>query len=260
MIPNIIHFIFGLKNQTEEFSFIYFISILSAYLVNKPDKIYFYYHYEPFGKYWEKIKNFIELVKVELPTHIGTKKIIHFAHKADKLRMDILFEKGGIYMDIDTISIKTYKNLLNKNCVLGLEYGLNNKINGICNAIMLSEPKSQFFKKWMELYESNFKTDGWGESSIALPYQIYQQNKELVYLLKPEIFFYPSWFQTKNIFRWNCNKIPEELLTLHLWEKHSERFFREIKDLNWLEKRGNTMYGLFLKYLIENYNLEKFII
>ena len=49
-IPNIIHFVFGLKPQNEEFMFTYYLSILSAYVVNKPEKIYFYYHYEPLQK------------------------------------------------------------------------------------------------------------------------------------------------------------------------------------------------------------------
>lgn len=259
MIPNIIFFIFGFKKQTEEFHFIYFMAILSAYLVNKPDKIYFYYHYEPFGKYWDKIKQYLELVKVNLPTHIGKKKIKSFAHKADKVRMDILYEKGGIYMDIDTISIRPYTHLLNNKCVLGFEYGLNNKIEGICNAIMMTEPQSEFFKNWIDQYEENFNSDGWGESSIHLPYKIYQENKNLVTIQKPEIFFNPSWFKTKDIFRWKCNEIPKELITLHLWEKHSERFFKEIIDLNWIKVRGHTMYGLFLKHLIKNYKINFYI-
>ena len=45
MIPNIIHFVFGLKEQKEEFLFCYYISILSSKLVNNPEKIYFHYHF-----------------------------------------------------------------------------------------------------------------------------------------------------------------------------------------------------------------------
>ena len=35
--------------------FIYYLSVLSAYIVNKPDKIYFYYHYKPYGKWWDRL-------------------------------------------------------------------------------------------------------------------------------------------------------------------------------------------------------------
>ena len=56
MIPNNIYFVFGFKKQIEEFLFCYYLSILSAKLVNNPDNIFFYYHYEPHGKWWDKIK------------------------------------------------------------------------------------------------------------------------------------------------------------------------------------------------------------
>ena len=93
-IPNIIHFIFGLKPQNEEFLFIYYLSILSSYIVNKPSKIYFYYHYEPYGLWWDRLKEKIPIItfeKVELPTHIGNKELKHFAHKAEWIRMNKLY-------------------------------------------------------------------------------------------------------------------------------------------------------------------------
>ena len=144
-IPNIIHFVFGLKPQNEEFMFAYYLSILSAYIVNKPEKIYFYYHYEPYGKWWDRLKIKIPNIifeKVELPTHIGKKEIKHFAHKADWIRMNKLYERGGIYMDIDTITFKSYKHLLTNNTVLGYEIKNNDLI---CNAVMMTEKNSEFF-------------------------------------------------------------------------------------------------------------------
>ena len=144
-IPNIMHFIFGLKPQNEEFLFIYYLSILSAYIVNSPEKIYFYYHYEPYGEWWNRLKEKIPVIvfeKVELPTHIGKKEIKHFAHKADWIRMNKLYERGGVYMDIDTITVKNYKKLLKNNTVLGYEI---KKDDLICNAIMMTVQKVLFF-------------------------------------------------------------------------------------------------------------------
>ena len=56
MMNNICHFVFGMKKQSEEFLFIYYIAVYSAYLINKPDTIYFYYHYEPYGIWYDKLK------------------------------------------------------------------------------------------------------------------------------------------------------------------------------------------------------------
>jgi len=259
MIPNIIHFIFGLKKQNEEFLFVYYLAVLSAKIVNNPENIYFYYHYEPYGEFWEKTKKLCNIIKIKLPTHIGNKQIIQTAHKADIVRMEKLYELGGIYLDIDTISVRPYKKLLNYDCVLGKELTKNNKIHGLCNAIMLTKPNSKFFKLWKDQYEDSFQSNGWGESSIKLPYNIYNKNNSLVHVMEPEVFFVPSWFETKKIFRFPCD-LNENLISLHLWESNSLRFFKNINSFDWCKgKYKNTLYAKILQYLDINYNFNQYI-
>ena len=55
-------------------------------------------------------------------------------------------------MDIDTITFKSYKNLLIYNTVLG--YEMKNK-DLICNAVMMTSKNSEFFKLWLEGYEND---------------------------------------------------------------------------------------------------------
>lgn len=248
MIENICHFIFGLKEQTEEFLFTYYISVYSAFIINKPTEMNFYYHYEPYGLWWEelkKIKN-LYLHKVNIPDKIGKKPIKKTAHKCDKLRMDILYDKGGIYLDIDTICVKPWKHLLKGDVVLGMEYP-----DGICNAIMFTKPKSKFFKIWMDFYEKHFNPDGWREASIVLPYKLSQYYSNLVTIKNPDVFFLPNWNETNKIFELE-NDIPENLITLHLWESHSLRYIRNIKDWNWSYENSHTIYGKILLELKTN--------
>jgi hypothetical protein len=250
-IPNIIHFVFGLKPQNEEFMFTYYLSILSAYVVNKPEKIYFYYHYEPYGKWWDRLKIKIPNIifeKVELPTHIGKKEIKHFAHKADWIRMNKLYERGGIYMDIDTITFKSYKNLLIYNTVLGYEI---KKKDLICNAVMMTSKNSEFFKLWLEEYENEFKPNGWGEASIFLPGKINKKNPNLARVLSETTFFRPYATEGSKIFEGNEN-INENLLTLHLWESYTIKFLQKIKDFNWIKNNKDTLYSkIVLKNISE---------
>lgn len=250
-IPNIIHFVFGLKEQTEEFLFVYFVSIYSAWIINKPDKIYFYYHYEPYGKWYNKLKNIPNIIfeKVNIPTHIGKKLIKKTAHKADIIRMEKLITRGGIYMDIDTISVRKYNYLLNNEVVLGKEGNY-----GICNAIMMTKPNSKFFKIWMDKYEDEFLTDGWAEASIILPKKLYNKYSELVSLQDEDIFFLPSYNDTDKIFQKN-NDIPNNLITLHLWESYSIKYIKNINDWTWAFKNSNTMYGKILLNLMNNYKI-----
>tara|TARA_B100001094_G_scaffold318397_1_gene361905 strand:+ start:4008 stop:4910 length:903 start_codon:yes stop_codon:yes gene_type:complete len=243
-IPNIIHFVFGLKEQTEDFLFPYYLSVLSAYKINRPKEIYFYYHFEPYGKWWEKLKTIPNIIfeKVPIPTHFGKKKIKHFAHKADKIRMEKLYEKGGIYMDIDTISVRPYKHLLNNDVVLGYEVPPNT----ICNAVMLTKPFSRFFKVWLDRYESEFKEDGWGEASIYLPAKIQKQYPQLVKVLPPDTFFRPYAFDGKKIFSDDYD-IPNNLITLHLWESYTKDYLKNISDYQWIQENQNTLYSKIVR-------------
>ncbi len=245
---NICHFIFGFKPQNEEFLFTYFVAVYSAYIINNPEIIYFSYHYEPYGKWWDKIKAIptVKLEKIKMPTHIGSKKIKHFAHKVDWVRMNILYEKGGVYLDIDTICIKPWKNLLKYDTVLGKQ------LNGICNAIMFTKPKSEFFKLWLDNYEIYFEPNGWEESSIKLPQILSKKYPHLLHLKESDVFFSPNYLEINKIFVKN-NDIPKNLISLHLWESRSMKYMKYIDDWKWAYKISNTMYGKMLLNLIDNY-------
>ena len=241
-IPNQLHFVFGLKPQDEEFMFSYYVAVYSAYILNKPDKIYFYYHYKPYGKWFNKLKeiSIINFEKVDIPTHIGNKPLLHVAHKADIIRMEKLLERGGIYMDIDTISVRPYTHLLYNDVVLGKE-----KNNGICNAVMMTKPNSEFFNIWYNNYEKEFKSNGWTEASIILPKLLSDKYPDKLTLLEEEVFFLPSWDETDKIFEKKYD-IPNNLITLHLWESISMDYIRNIKDWNWMYHNRETLYGKLL--------------
>jgi len=257
MIPNILHFIFGLEEQTKDLLFCYYLSVLSAYVVNKPDTIYFYYHYEPKGIYWEKLKKIPSLVlqSVDLPTHFGDKPILETAHRADKVRMEVLYDRGGIYMDIDTISVRPYKSLLQNKVVLSIE---NKEDNTICNAIMMTIPKSDFFTVWLKNYEINFSPYKRGGSSNQLPGLIAKNYASLLTLKEQGTFFNPSWRNTEKIFVEDY-PIPEELVTLHLWESCTIKYVSDI-SLLWILKHPSTLYSRIISYLLETTDLEEYVL
>ena len=248
-MDNICHFVFGMEKQTKDFLFCHYISVNSAYIINNPDIIYFYYHYEPYGIWWNKLKLIpsIKLEKIDVPKKIGSKKIKKTAHKADWIRMNMLYDKGGVYLDIDTICVKPWHHLLNKDVVLGKEFP-----DGICNAIMFTKPKSDFFKLWLDNYEKYFNPDGWREASIELPEKLATKFSNLITLLEPDVFFLPNWTEPQKIFVDN-KKIPENLVSLHLWETVSLQYMEKINDYDWAYQNSHTMYGTMLLNLINNY-------
>lgn len=260
MIPNNIHFIFGLKEQTSELMFVHYLAVLSAKMINKPDNLFFYYHYEPYGKWWDKLKTFVELVKVEIPIKWGNEHIKHYTHAVDFIKMYILFNKGGIYMDIDTITVNSYSKYLNNKFVMGQQ----TRPTGLCNAIMMSEPKSQFLKIWLDNYEKIFKSNPLGTkelglASCKLPYELSKKFKNLITVLDPETFFIPNWDKCDMIFE-KKNDINPKLLTLHLWENLSMKYLQNIKNYSWFKENKNskTLYGKIGLKLINKYGIDKF--
>ena len=249
---NICHFVFGMKKQSEDFLFSYYIAVYSAYLINNPYIIYFYYHYEPYGKWWDTLKLIptIQLMKINIPTHIGSKEIKKTAHKADWVRMYVLYNKGGVYLDIDTICVKPWDHLLNEDVVLGKEVP-----NGICNAIMFTKQKSDFFKLWLDKYESHFNPNKWREASIVLPELLSKKYPNLATVKDANVFFLPNYTETQKIFVDN-KEIPNNIISLHLWESYSLKYMKGINDWSWAYENSHTMYGKMLLNLIDNYTIK----
>lgn len=250
-IPNILHFVFGLKEQEDEFLFCYYLAIYSASKYNNPEKIYFYYHFMPHGKWWNEALQIPNLVleKVDIPTNIGDKPIKFLAHKADKVRMNKLYERGGVYLDIDTISLKSYEHLLENQVVLGLQ----KPYVGICNAVMFTKPKTEFFKIWLDNYNESFKTNGWNESSIDLPYKLSKEYPNLLTVVDEDYFFTPSYNETNKIF-YTDNDIPEKLVALHLWEKMSIKYIKQINGWEWAKSNSQTLYGKIMLKIENDFN------
>lgn len=254
MIPNIAHFI-GLqdKQQREDFLFVYYVAVLSCKLIQNPSKIFFYYDEFPKGIWWEKTKEIVEPVKVSVPDRIGSKAIKKTPHKADILKMYLLHRYGGIYLDIDTITIRNYKNLLNNNFVISQEITECNKNMGFSNAIMMSEPNGKFINVWLNNYEKFFNPDGWQEASTILPQMIYSKfnNPQDITLLPPDCFVRPSFRKIENIFEEEMD-IPKNLLILHLWNQYSKnKYLKNINDFSWAVKNSHTLYGKAVLYLMD---------
>jgi hypothetical protein len=243
MIPNIIHFIYGLKEQTEPFSFMAFMSIWSVKIVQRPEKIKFHYHFEPKGYWWSVTKQIpeLEFVQIELIKTIGDKPIKKHEHIADVHRLRILETEGGVYLDTDTITVKKFDELLNMNkTVMAKEYDY-----GLCNAIMMSEPHTSFIQTWQMNYDNFFQPDGWNESSVLLPLQIAKVYPDFINVLEQSVFFWPGCKETHLIFDDERMDIPNDLKILHLWNGMQKSFCDSIGP-EWLFHSKDTLYGKLL--------------
>lgn len=244
MIPKIIHMVFGLNNDfgNKPFHLIHNIAIKSANDVIKPDKIFLYCKYEPENnKYWDDIKNIVEIVKVEPANEIFGNKVEHCAHKTCILRLQNLIEVGGIYLDCDTICINSFDNLLNNKFVMGKQ-----DEQGLCNAIMLSEKNSEFGKIWYDNYRTFNKND-WDHHAVILPGILSKHHPDLITVLSTEKFFQPNHANWKSIFNEFVDKSND--YAMHLWESMGWDEQHKFIDEEWI-RNSNSTYAFYAKKYI----------
>mgnify|MGYP003341749471 CR=1 FL=1 len=80
-------------------------------------------------------------------------------------------EEGGIYLDTDVVCIKSFDDLLDTNCIMGLEY--TGKITwGLCDATILAEKNSEFMRLWKHNYDTNYAHDSWNTDAVVVPFDL----------------------------------------------------------------------------------------
>lgn len=275
MIPNILHFVFGMAPDFggKPFSLAHYLSVKSAVELNKPSVAYFHYQYEPEGECWQKAKPLLTLNKIIAPDFFMGRPLYHVAHKADVVRLQALKETGGIYLDLDTISVKPFTNLLDHSFAIGQELkvkyipknwrqlikykmGLikeSSKIaSGLCNAVLLSEKNSEFVNLWLNEYKT-FRSKGrdkyWNEHSVLVPEKLAAAHPEKITQLSPYVFHYPLYDKAglKLMFE-EVTEFPEAYLH-HLWESFSWDQYLSRLTVEKI-KTENTTYNLIArKYL-----------
>ncbi len=169
-IPNVVYVIW-LKNP--ELGFLNYLTIRSALISLQPDQINLHYTdlNERNGWFMKRHDN-ITLVQHDLETEYGQQVQDDWqtSHIADLLRLDIITQEGGIYLDMEVIALQPFDSLLDckKDLILGHEGGDR---HGLCNAIIIARPGSSFVKRWRESY-SSFATGEWNYHSVILPKEL----------------------------------------------------------------------------------------
>ena len=256
-IPNVIHYIYGLKEQNEEFPFLYYYGILSNVLINQPIQIFFHYQYIPYGYWWDKIKNYLTLNYVNYSNlEFNNIKVKHYAHKSDYLRLLILYNYGGIYYDIDTLCVKNHNHLLEHNIVFGIQEKFKNEKNLIGNAVIYSKKNNFFLKLLIDNYPKYFDNNDWTKASLFMITELYnslsKSEQEKIKLLNKEHFYYPNYNENYLIYEIDKD-INDEVITYHYCYNYSNLYINNIKNIDYIDNK-NTFFSNLMKNIYNIYN------
>lgn len=182
-----------------------------------------------------------------------------WAYVADYLRVKILYEEGGIYLDTDIEIIKDISPLLENDLFLGFE----NK-NEINMAIVGTVVNHKIFQRMLEFYSNEiWRSELYVITNILTKIlkEEYGENLDLKkekITIYPREYFYP--YGPNEEFKEEC--ITSNTYAIHWWGKswieNPERYFLKYKHLPIYERvlryNGKKLEYIFHKYVKKKYN------
>jgi hypothetical protein len=234
MIPRILHYCFGLSRDFggRPWGLMHYVCLRSAIDRIAPQRVNFYCEHEPSGPWWSLTRDMVSLVRIKAPRSIYGNAVVHYAHRADIVRLEKLIEHGGIYLDADVFVHRSFDELLEHQVVLAAERSDSDR--GLCNAVILAEPGAPFLRRWHAAYES-FRSRGkdefWIEHSVQMPSRLSRLFPGELSILPQTAFFWPSWdAEGIRLMFESAERLPlERSYATHLWE--SMTWERYLKDL-----------------------------
>ncbi|KAF7724567.1 hypothetical protein EC973_000875 [Apophysomyces ossiformis] len=248
-IPKIVHFVYGLRSPEPTLDLIHYLAIKSAHDVLKPEQIMFHYHYLPVGEQFEKARPMLTLRQVDLVHDIFGRPVKHYAHQADVIRLEVLQQYGGIYLDLDVISLKPIDHLLRYEFAMAQE-GKGGAM-GLCNAMILARPNARFLQRWYATYET-FDSNDWNYHSVVLPGRLAPHFSDEITVLNHTAFFWPLWdgpglraaFLEKS-YDYGMN------YGTHIWESAAKRNLMKDIDEEVVMTIDNSLYCQLRRFLLD---------
>lgn len=235
IIPKIIHLIYLNQRPLRSYNYLCINSIIKYMpdytimlhndieLDNDPD--------------WLSIKEKCIIKKVNRISEFNGIHISHVQYEADILRLQILYEYGGIYMDTDVFMFRNIDNLFTK----GLYYCQESE-GVLTNCILASNAGNEFLNILLNSFNTGLRMESWAwhirdMPRILLEKSPYYYTKYNISLLDNKAFCSIHWTQS-NLLNDPDFVITEDMYGLHLCETilgnklDDSMFFKNIKENN----------------------------
>lgn len=272
-IPRIAHFVFGLRQQTQPFHPMHYLAIESCRQVLRPDAIHLHHQHLPYGVYWDLIRPHLVLHEVGLVPEVLSaphdEQLVpdryRYAHHADFIRLDALIEHGGVYADIDTLFVHEFPDeLFEAPFVIGAEAPVRDELTGMvrpstCNALLMSEPASEFAVAWRDRMASAMNGT-WSNHSGFLAQALSEEMPDAVRVEPPRTFarFGSDPDGIATLFE-RLDADLDGVLSLHLWShlwweeerQDFSRFHGGLLDEGYVRTADTTYASLARPFLPE---------
>lgn len=221
-IPKIIHILFF--GETDFYNFHH--RCIHSMLQYMPDyEIWIHNSKEPVNnKYWDDIKRHITIKKTEVPQQYDGYDLKYFQYKADVLRLEVLYNYGGVYLDLDMLIVKPFHDVFKS----GHSFYISKEKQGqdcLINAFLASKPKNEFIKLWLNEFKCGLRLGIWAHhirdsNKKLLDEHPHYMHKYKIKLLEGNIFMPLHWTDGDTFSKSERvpYEFPAESYGTHLWE------------------------------------------
>lgn len=187
------------------------------------------------NKYWNEIRNHskVEIEIIEVPEKYDGFPLEYFQYKADVVRLEQLYKKGGVYLDLDIYLTKPLDNLFKNNRGLYLSFERKGTVGppiegSLINCFLAAKPGNGFVKLWLESFKTGLRMENWA-------YHIRDTNRELLnqnphFLIKYQIELLDSihfcpfgWDETEKFIHIPTSITSEQTYGVHLFETITQK-------------------------------------
>lgn len=252
-IPKKIHFIWFSRGKA--FNLMNYIAVKAAMYHNSDYEIYLHCDALPKDNiYYNDLKSQIITNIIVEPHYVNKHYVQYFQHKADYIRLNILKEMGGIYLDTDLILLRNLDKFLNQRYVMCYERPDTDKPNThfLCNAVIMCEPNNELVNEWIHIYDNSWGEDfigWWMGHSVIVPSYLRKKYNYMMTIL-PNFTFYPFLWNDLSILHDNDNKQNYDYSHgVHLWDTEASKTNLLPKDLDYFNTKNNAFVRIFKKHV-----------
>lgn len=212
-IPETVHFIW---HGSSEISFKLYIAIRAA-LISTGTLTVHLHHDTPLNSentWLHLLQPNLTLVPFETADYLTEVAAYHpetwqGSHRTDAMRLHVMLERGGIYLDSDAYILRPLTNLLigARDVYMGYEGGIR---WGLCNGVIMAKAGAPFIARWLGEY-ATFNDRNWNYHSVILPAKLAARHPDEICTLSPSAFFWPMW--TKDAVDWMHEPLDGEEAT-----------------------------------------------
>jgi FkbM family methyltransferase len=230
-IPKIIHLLYF--GETEFYNF-HHRCILSMLVYMPEYEVRIYNAREPpaENKYWTDIKAHprVRIHTIDPPLYFDGFELKHFQYKADVARLEVLYEHGGVYLDIDMLIVRPFHEIF----ASGHSFYISEEREGsggrgsgaLINAFLAAKPKNEFIKLWLNEFKSGLRLGIWAHHIRDSNKQLidahpHYTHKYRIRVLDWKLFMPLHWQDTEAFIRSETvggYDFPPESYGTHLWE------------------------------------------